>query len=50
MEEFINIIGNVGFPMATTAFLLVRLDKKIEELSKAILELNHTLNRDFNSN
>lgn len=43
LDEFIQLIGNVGFPMATTAFLLVRLDKKIEELSQAILKLSHSV-------
>lgn len=32
-------IGNFGFPMVLTAYLLIRFEKKIESLNNTILEL-----------
>jgi hypothetical protein len=43
MEELIRIIGNVGFPIAVSAYLLVRIEKKLDELTYAISELRSTL-------
>lgn len=35
----IQMIGNVGFPIAITIYLLQRFEKKIEKLELAIHEL-----------
>lgn len=37
MEEFIKVITNVGFPIAVSAYLLIRFEKKLESLEKAIV-------------
>lgn len=39
MENIIQNISNVGFPVVLSIFLLLRFEKKIDELTKAITEL-----------
>jgi len=39
MEELLKLVGNYGFPIVVTAFLLVRIEKKLNELSTSITEL-----------
>ena len=39
MENIISSISNVGFPVILSVFLLLRFEKKIDELTKAINEL-----------
>lgn len=34
--DFVGLIANLGFPIAITSYLLLRFEKKIMELSKAI--------------
>lgn len=38
MENIITNISNVGFPVVLSVFLLLRFEKKIDELTKAITE------------
>ncbi|MBS6610354.1 MULTISPECIES: YvrJ family protein [Peptoniphilus] len=45
MEELISTISNIGFPIAISCYLLVRLEKKMEELNEAIVELKNALER-----
>jgi hypothetical protein len=40
VNELINLIGNVGFPVAISAYLLIRLEKQINGLSSSINKLN----------
>jgi hypothetical protein len=39
MEEFFNIVGSFGFPVAVAGYLLFRFEKKLEDLSKVNGEL-----------
>ncbi|MEL1134997.1 YvrJ family protein [Desulfitobacterium sp. THU1] len=39
MEDFLNIVGNFGFPIAVSAYLLVRIEGKLNELTSSITEL-----------
>jgi len=39
MEEILQGIANVGFPIAVAAYLLVRIEGKLEDLSLSIHEL-----------
>lgn len=39
MQEYINLISNVGFPIAITFFVLIRLEKVVAENTKATKEL-----------
>lgn len=40
VNELVNLFGNVGFPMAITAYLLIRLEKNIASLASSINKLN----------
>lgn len=39
MEEILTMIGNFGFPIVVSAYLLVRIEGKLNELSTSITEL-----------
>ena len=39
MEDLLANISNIGFPIAISCYLLVRLEKKMEELKEVIVEL-----------
>ncbi len=43
MEELLNIIPNVGFPIAVAVFLLVRIEGKMTCLTKAINDLREAI-------
>ena len=40
LNELVGLIGNVGFPVAVSAYLLIRLEKQILCLSSSINKLN----------
>jgi hypothetical protein len=44
MEEFISMIANVGFPIAVAAYLLIRIEGKLCQLTSAITELRQAIN------
>lgn len=39
MEEIAASVANVGFPIAISIYLLVRVESKIENLTKSICDL-----------
>lgn len=39
MEELLNSLANVGFPIAVAAYLLVRIENRLDNLSSSIGEL-----------
>ena len=41
MEEILKFIAETSFPVAVAAFLLLRLEKRIEGLTEAIERLRH---------
>jgi hypothetical protein len=43
MNDLLNIIGNVGFPIAVSAYLLIRIEGKLGELAQAIAELRECI-------
>ena len=43
MQDILSAIGNVGFPMAVTAFLLVRIEAKLGQLNDSIPLLTRTI-------
>ncbi|MEW6662930.1 MAG: YvrJ family protein [Bacillota bacterium] len=43
MEEMLLHIGNYGFPMVVAAYLLVRVEKKLEMLALAIRDLQQAI-------
>ncbi|SHK27167.1 YvrJ protein family protein [Hathewaya proteolytica DSM 3090] len=38
-------IGNIGFPMAITVYVLVRIEKKFDILSKNLYDLTSAINK-----
>lgn len=40
VSDLINLIANVGFPVAISAYLLIRLEKQIITLTYSINKLN----------
>ncbi|MDY3298184.1 YvrJ family protein [Selenomonas sp.] len=43
MQDMMVAIGNFGFPMVVTAFLLVRIEGKLGQLNESILLLTRTI-------
>ena len=43
METLWTQVGNYGFPMLVTVFLLVRVEKKLDELTVAIVHLGQEI-------
>lgn len=43
MEALVNLIGNVGFPMAVSIYLLVRIESRLEKLTDSINQLSNAL-------
>lgn len=43
MEEVFNLVGNLGFPIAVTLYLLIRIEGKLELLTQSINQLSQTL-------
>ena len=43
MDDILNLIGNVGFPIAVAVFLLVRIESKLTCLTTAITELREAI-------
>lgn len=46
MEEMLTTISNLGFPIALSMYLLVRIETKLERLTEAIKTLSDTLNNE----
>ncbi|QLY81220.1 YvrJ family protein [Clostridium intestinale] len=40
INDLVTLIGNVGFPVAISAYLLIRLEKNIAGLTASINKLN----------
>ncbi len=39
MEDLLSMVANVGFPIAVAAYLLVRIENRLDGLSASIGEL-----------
>lgn len=44
MDALVELIGNVGFPIAVSIYLLVRIEGKLESLAYSINTLANVLN------
>ncbi len=44
LSVMVEIIGNLGFPIFVAWFLLQRMENKLDELVKAIQDLNQVFN------
>lgn len=43
MEDLLNMIGNVGFPIAVSVYLLIRIESKLNDLTEAIGDLREAI-------
>jgi len=43
INELIGLVGNVGFPVAVAAYLLIRLEKQLDSLASSINKLNNII-------
>jgi hypothetical protein len=41
--DWVNMIGQVGFPILVSIYLLHRMEKKLDQLSQSIIELAMSL-------
>ncbi|EJO5348648.1 YvrJ family protein [Clostridium botulinum] len=42
-DKLISLISDVGFPIAVSLYLLLRMEKKLDELTKALTALDKTI-------
>jgi hypothetical protein len=42
--DLVNLIGNLGFPIAVSVYLLVRVESKMENLTCSINNLSSAIN------
>lgn len=47
MEEMINILSNVGFPIAIALYLLIRFETKLTQLNDSINNLSNIIQNSF---
>lgn len=45
MEEIYSHIANLGFPIAVSIYLLVRIEGKLNNLTESINELSNAISR-----
>ena len=45
METILQGVANFGFPIMVSAYLLIRMETKMENLQKAIVELSQAIER-----
>ena len=43
INDLVTLIANVGFPVAVTAYLLVRLEKQFVNLADSVNKLNNII-------
>ena len=44
MNELVDMISNIGFPIAISLYLLIRIEGKLESLTSSINNLSQTIN------
>lgn len=50
MEDFLKAVANIGFPIAVSAYLLIRIEGKLDSLSSSINQLSTILSVKLNGN
>jgi flagellar biogenesis protein FliO len=43
MEDFLKAVANIGFPIAVAAYLLIRIESKLDSLATSINQLSTIL-------
>jgi hypothetical protein len=44
MNELMDLVANIGFPIAVSLYLLIRIEGKLENLTNSINNLAQTIN------
>ncbi|SHK46223.1 YvrJ family protein [Paramaledivibacter caminithermalis] len=44
-DAFINLVSQTGFPIAVTAFLLIRIEKKLDQLNQTLVHMAETFSK-----
>lgn len=44
MKELVDLVSNIGFPIAVSLYLLIRIEGKLESLTNSINNLAQTIN------
>lgn len=50
MSELLSLVANVGFPIAVAAWLLTRIESRLEDLTVAVYEVREALVSSINDN
>lgn len=45
LEELTPLISNLGFPIVVSLYLLIRVERKLEELKACIKEANRNISK-----
>lgn len=45
MDEMLTLIGNLGFPIAVSAYLLIRIEGKLQDLTASITDLRQVIEK-----
>lgn len=45
MEEFMTSMLQNGFSIAVASYLLIRMDRRLEEMTKAVVHLSNVIER-----
>lgn len=43
MDEWVNLIANIGFPIGVAVYLLTRIESKLTDLTQSIIALSATI-------
>lgn len=50
MSDLLSLVANVGFPIAVAAYLLTRIESRLEDLTVAVYEVREALISSINDN
>lgn len=46
MDNFIELIGNFGFPIVVSAFLLIRIENRLNKINQNLIDLMKLIVKD----
>jgi len=44
-DDLVFLVGNLGFPIAVSVYLLIRVEGRLEAINGALKELKHNISR-----
>jgi len=45
MEDLVPLVANLGFPIVVSLYLLIRVEKRLEELTTCVKEANESITK-----